>query len=78
MAEGLLPGTLGWAEAGLLEGGQSERAYHGVNLGGVALSGMTPNRRAFGNVGPQVVHMRHTALPENRFTRFGIMLGETP
>jgi beta-alanine--pyruvate transaminase len=44
-----------------------ERAYHGVNLGGVALSGMTPNRRAFGSVGPQVFHMRHTHLPENRF-----------
>ena len=44
-----------------------ERAYHGVNLGGVALSGMTPNRRSFGTVGPQVVHMRHTWLEENRF-----------
>lgn len=44
-----------------------ERAYHGVNLGGVALSGMVPNRRAFGAVGPQVFHMRHTHLAENRF-----------
>lgn len=55
------------------EGGRSlfvsrERAYHGVNLGGVALSGMVPNRRAFSGAGPQVVHMRHTWLPENRFT----------
>ncbi|HZU64423.1 MAG TPA: aminotransferase class III-fold pyridoxal phosphate-dependent enzyme [Novosphingobium sp.] len=45
-----------------------ERAYHGVNFGGVALSGMVPNRRAFGGAGPQVVHMRHTWLEENRFT----------
>jgi len=46
-----------------------ERAYHGVNMGGVALSGMVNNRRAFG-VGLSGVHfMRHTALPENKFVR---------
>ncbi len=45
-----------------------ERAYHGVNFGGVALSGMVPNRRSFPAAGPQVVHMRHTWLDENRFT----------
>lgn len=43
-----------------------ERAYHGVNFGGVALSGLTNNRRQFAAGGPQVVHMRHTWLPENR------------
>jgi len=44
-----------------------ERAYHGVNLGGVALSGMVNNRRTFG-VGLAGVHfMRHTAVAENRF-----------
>ena len=46
-----------------------ERAYHGVNLGGVALSGLVNNRRAFGTGLPGVYHMRHTALPENRFVR---------
>jgi beta-alanine--pyruvate transaminase len=37
-----------------------ERAYHGVNLGGVSLSGMVNNRRAFPCVVPDVVTMRHT------------------
>jgi len=46
-----------------------ERAYHGVNLGGVALSGMVKNRQAFGVGLPGVCHMRHTWLAENRFTR---------
>ncbi len=46
-----------------------ERAYHGVNFGGVALSGMMKNRHAFGTGVPGVVHMRHTWLPENRFTK---------
>ena len=44
-----------------------ERAYHGVNMGGVALSGIVKNRESFGPGVPGVVHMRHTALPENRF-----------
>jgi len=46
-----------------------ERAYHGVNLGGTALSGMIKNREAFGVGLPGVVHMRHTWLAENRFTK---------
>ncbi len=46
-----------------------ERAYHGVNLGGVALAGMVNNRRAFGTGLPVVYHMRHTALPENRLVK---------
>ena len=46
-----------------------ERAYHGVNMGGTALSGMVNNRRAFGMGVPGVYHMRHTALPENRFVK---------
>ncbi len=44
-----------------------ERAYHGVNLGGTALSGMVKNRESFGPGVPGVVHIRHTWLPENRF-----------
>jgi len=46
-----------------------ERAYHGVNFGGVSLSGMVRNREAFGPALPGVYHMRHTVLPEHRFVR---------
>ena len=46
-----------------------ERAYHGVNIGGTSLSGMVKNRQAFGVGMAGVAHMRHTWLPENRFTR---------
>ena len=46
-----------------------ERAYHGVNIGGTALSGMVRNREAFGALMPGVLHLRHTLLPENRLTR---------
>jgi len=45
-----------------------ERAYHGVNFGGVALSGIVNNRRRYGPGIAGVVHMRHTQLEENRFT----------
>src|SRR5579871_974449 len=45
-----------------------ERSYHGVNLGGVALSGLVNNRRAFGVSAVPVVHMRHTWLESNQFT----------
>ena len=45
-----------------------ERAYHGVNFGGVALSGMVNNRRRFGPALP-VAHMRHTHIKENYFTQ---------
>lgn len=53
-----------------------ERAYHGVNFGGVALSGLTNNRRAFAGGGPRVVHMRHTWLEENRYSRGQPKYGE--
>ncbi|MDZ7842781.1 MAG: aspartate aminotransferase family protein [Gammaproteobacteria bacterium] len=46
-----------------------ERAYHGVNLGGVSLSGLVKNRQAFGPGVPGVAHMRHTWLPDNRYVR---------
>ncbi|HZQ63191.1 MAG TPA: aspartate aminotransferase family protein [Casimicrobiaceae bacterium] len=45
-----------------------ERAYHGVNFGGVALSGIANNRRKFGLNLPAVAHMRHTHVKENLFT----------
>jgi beta-alanine--pyruvate transaminase len=46
-----------------------ERAYHGVNFGGVALSGIVNNRRKYGPGIAGVVHMRHTQLDENRYTQ---------
>ena len=46
-----------------------ERAYHGVNIGGVSLSGMVRNRETFSGVMPNVVTMRHTWTEEGRFTR---------
>jgi len=46
-----------------------ERAYHGVNVGGTALSGMVRNREVFGALMPGILHLRHTLLPENRLTR---------
>ena len=46
-----------------------ERAYHGVNFGGVALSGLVNNRRKYGPGLPGIAHMRHTHLKENLFTR---------
>ena len=57
--------------------GQSQRtrfvsrnwAYHGVNLGGTSLAGMVNNRRDFGAVTFDAVHMRHTWMEEQRFTR---------
>ncbi len=44
-----------------------ERAYHGVNFGGVSLSGLINNRRKFGPTLPGIAHMRHTHLKENFF-----------
>ena len=46
-----------------------ERAYHGVNIGGVSLSGLIKNREAFPATMPHVALMRHTWLEENRKTR---------
>jgi beta-alanine--pyruvate transaminase len=46
-----------------------ERAYHGVNFGGVALSGLVNNRRTFGPGLPNAVHMRHTHVKENLFAK---------
>jgi len=45
-----------------------EWAYHGVNFGGVALSGMMRNRQAFAAGGlPHVSHMRHTWHESQRY-----------
>lgn len=46
-----------------------ERAYHGVNIGGVSLSGMVKNRETFPVVMPNIVLMRHTWDAENLFVK---------
>jgi beta-alanine--pyruvate transaminase len=46
-----------------------ERAYHGVNFGGLSVSGIGRNKEAFGVGLPGVHHIAHTWLPENRFTK---------
>ena len=46
-----------------------ERAYHGVNFGGISVAGLVKNREAFGLGLPGTVHLRHTWLPEQRFSR---------
>ena len=46
-----------------------ERAYHGVNFGGVALSGLVNNRRKFGPGVAGIAHLRHTHLKENFRTK---------
>lgn len=45
-----------------------EKAYHGVNFGGLSLGGIARNKHGFSLSLPGVVHMRHTWLEENRFT----------
>ncbi len=42
-----------------------ERAYHGVNMGGVSLSGMVRNRETFGLTLPNITLIRHTWDPHN-------------
>ena len=46
-----------------------ERAYHGANFGGTALSGLVKNREMYGTGLPGVVHMRHTHLPDHEFVK---------
>jgi len=48
-----------------------ERAYHGVNIGGVSLSGMVKNRETFQAVMPNVVLMRHTWDADDLFIEGG-------
>jgi beta-alanine--pyruvate transaminase len=47
-----------------------ERAYHGMNIGGISVGGMVSNRKTFSNIlMPNVHHLRHTLLPENSFIK---------
>jgi beta-alanine--pyruvate transaminase len=42
-----------------------ERAYHGVNFGGISVGGIVNNRRVFGEL-PGTDHIRHTYDPEQQ------------
>ena len=44
------------------------KGYHGVNWGGISVGGIGANRAIYGQ-GIDAVHMPHTLLPENRFTK---------
>ncbi|MEE4203349.1 MAG: aspartate aminotransferase family protein [Halieaceae bacterium] len=44
------------------------KGYHGVNFGGISVGGIGANRKHFGQA-VEADHLRHTMLPENRFTR---------
>lgn len=46
-----------------------ERAYHGVNMGGVSLAGMVRNRETFPVVMPNIVMMRHTWTGDELFVK---------
>jgi beta-alanine--pyruvate transaminase len=47
-----------------------ERAYHGVNFGGISVGGMVANRKMFGTMLTGVDHIRHTHdLARNAFSR---------
>ncbi|MDP1789413.1 MAG: aminotransferase class III-fold pyridoxal phosphate-dependent enzyme, partial [Methylibium sp.] len=47
-----------------------ERAYHGVNFGGISVGGMVANRKMFGPMLAGVDHLRHTHdLARNAFSR---------
>ena len=47
-----------------------DRAYHGMNIGGISVGGMVANRKTFSNIlMPNVHHLRHTHLSENLFVK---------
>lgn len=46
-----------------------EKAYHGINFGGLSVGGIGLNKGQFGTLYPSTAHMRHTWLPENHFSR---------
>lgn len=46
-----------------------QKAYHGINFGGLSVGGIGLNKGQFGTLYPGALHMRHTLLPENAFSR---------
>ncbi len=45
-----------------------QKAYHGINFGGLSVGGIGLNKGQFGTLYPSALHMRHTLLPENKFS----------
>ena len=46
-----------------------EKAYHGINFGGLSVGGIGLNKGQFGTLYPNALHMRHTGIPENAFQK---------
>lgn len=46
-----------------------QKAYHGVNFGGLSVGGIGANKAQFGTLYPAAHHMRHITLAENAFSR---------
>lgn len=46
-----------------------DKAYHGINFGGLSVGGLGLNKGQFGTLYPSTAHLRHTWLPENHFSR---------
>lgn len=46
-----------------------QKAYHGINFGGLSVGGIGLNKGQFGTLYPGALHMRHTLLEENAFSR---------
>lgn len=46
-----------------------QKAYHGINFGGLSVGGIGLNKGQFGTLYPATAHLRHTLLPENAFSR---------
>ena len=46
-----------------------QKAYHGINFGGLSVGGIGLNKGQFGTLYPSTAHMRHTLLPENAFAK---------
>lgn len=46
-----------------------QKAYHGINFGGLSVGGIGLNKGQFGTLYPAACHMRQTQLPENAFSR---------
>lgn len=46
-----------------------EKAYHGINFGGLSVGGLGLNKGQFGTLYPSVAHLRHTWRADNYFSR---------
>ncbi len=46
-----------------------EKAYHGINFGGLSVGGLGLNKGQFGTLYPATAHLRQTSLPGNAFSR---------